>query len=122
VLIPLRLSDRNQGNIGAAEAQVRLAESELAAVSAVVRAEVRAAETDVQARYRQITEMLRGLVGQAVESSRIAQAAYREGGSDLLRLLDAERVLIDLQTLYYRTLAEYRQSMVGLEIAMGDQP
>ena len=122
VQVPLRFSDRNQGNIAAADAEVRMAESELAAISAVVRAEVRAAEADVQARHRQLTQMLRGLVDQAAESSRIAQAAYREGGSGLLQLLDAERILIDLRTLYYRTLAEYRQSVVGLDIAMGRQP
>lgn len=120
--VPLRFSDRNQGHIAATEAEVRLAQSDLAAVSAVVRAEVLAAEADVQARYRQLTQLLRGLVDQAAESSRIAQAAYREGGSGLLQLLDAERVLIDLRTLYYRTLAEYRQSVVGLDIAMGAQP
>jgi cobalt-zinc-cadmium efflux system outer membrane protein len=122
VQVPLRFSDRNQGNIAAADAEVRMAESELAAISAVVRAEVRAAEADVHARYRQLTQMLRGLVDQAAESSRIAQAAYREGGSGLLQLLDAERILIDLRTLYYRTLAEYRQSVVGLDIVMGTQP
>jgi outer membrane protein TolC len=101
---------------------MRVADSELAAATALVRAEVRAAEADVEARYRLIARMLRGLVERAAESSRIAQAAYREGGSDLLRLLDAERARIDLETLYYRTLADYRQSVAALEAAMGIEP
>jgi cobalt-zinc-cadmium efflux system outer membrane protein len=122
VQIPLRFSDRNQGNIAAAQAEVRMAESELAAASALVRAEVRAAQADVDARRRQLTDVLQGVVERAAESSQIAQAAYREGGADLLGLLDAERVRIDLQTLYYRTLAEYRQSVAALETAMGVEP
>jgi outer membrane protein TolC len=118
----LPLANRNQGNIAAAQAEMRVADSELAAATALVRAEVRAAEADVEARYRLIARMLRGLVERAAESSRIAQAAYREGGSDLLRLLDAERARIDLETLYYRTLADYRQSVAALEAAMGIEP
>jgi hypothetical protein len=31
-------------------------------------------------------------------------------------------VRIDLQTLYYRTLSEYRQSEAALETAMGVEP
>jgi cobalt-zinc-cadmium efflux system outer membrane protein len=122
VQIPLRFSDRNQGNIAAAQAEVRMAESELAAAAALVRAEVRSAQADVDSRYRQLTQMLQGVVERSAESSRIAQAAYREGGADLLGLLDAERVRIDLQMLYYRTLSEYRQGEAALETAMGVEP
>jgi outer membrane protein TolC len=62
------------------------------------------------------------MLQRADESARIALAAYREGGADLLRLLDAQRVRIELETLYYRTLSEYRQSIVALETAMGVNP
>jgi outer membrane protein TolC len=59
---------------------------------------------------------------QAAESARISRAAYREGGWDLLRLLDAERLRIETQSLYYQALAEYRQSIAELETAMGVEP
>jgi outer membrane protein TolC len=120
--IDLPYSNRNQGNVAAAQAEIRVAESEFAATQALVRAEVRAAEAEAQVRRRQLTDLLQGLLERAAESSRIALAAYREGGSDLLRLLDAERVRIEIQTLYSRTLAEYRQSVVALETAMGTAP
>ena len=123
--LPVR--NRNQGTIAAAEAESRVAESEVAAVEAVVRAEVRAAEAEVRLRREQILRIFGGLAegglrGQAAESARIAEAAYREGGADLLRLLDAERVRIELQLLYYKTLAEYRQSVAALNAAMGVNP
>ena len=118
----LPLSDRNQGNIASASAEVRFAQTALAATEAIVRAEVDAGRVEFEIRRKQVSESLRPLVERATESARIAMAAYREGGSDLLRLLDAERLRIDAQLLYYRTLAEYRQSIVALDTAMGVAP
>jgi outer membrane protein TolC len=115
----LPLLNRNQGNIGAADAAIRVADADIAAQAAIVRAEVAAAAADVEIRRRQASTTLPRLRGQASESARIALAAYREGGADLLRLLDAERVRIEIDTLYYRTLGEYRQSVAALETAMG---
>jgi outer membrane protein TolC len=114
--------NRNQGAIAAAVADTRAGEAELAAAEAMVRAEVRAAQIEVEMRRRQIAELLVPSLGRAAESARIAQAAYREGGADLLRLLDAERLRIELEVLHYRTLAEYRQSVAALESALGVAP
>lgn len=117
--VPLPFSNRNQGNIATADAEIRVAESELAATRAVVAAEVKAAIADVRSRERQLQEFFPTILQQARESAGIAQAAYREGGLDLLRLVDAERVRIDTEVLYSRTLAEYRQSLAALEAALG---
>lgn len=115
----LPVADRNQGNIASAAAEVRVAESNLKATAAVVRAEVDAARVEYEIRRRQVTESLKPLMERAAESARIAGAAYREGGADLLRLLDAERTRLDVQALYVKSLAEYRQAIVMLQYAMG---
>jgi outer membrane protein, heavy metal efflux system len=115
----LPFSNRNQGGIGSAEARVRVADSDIAAVAASIRAEVKSAAADVQIRRTQVQETLPKLRAQAQESAAIALAAYREGGADLLRLLDAQRARIEIETLYYRTLSAYRQSVAALETAMG---
>jgi outer membrane protein TolC len=118
----LPFANRNQGRIAAASADLRAAASALAATEAVVRAEVASAQTESEMRRRQLAESLQALREHAAESSRIAQAAYREGGTDLLRLLDAERNRLEIEQLYYRTLAEYRQSIAALETALGVAP
>lgn len=118
--LPFR--SRNQGNIDAASARIAGARAELAAAAAVVRAEVDAAQKSYGIRRRQLQESLKPMRQRAAEFARIAQAAYREGGSDLLRLIDAERLRIETETLYYRALAEYRQSIVELELALGVEP
>jgi cobalt-zinc-cadmium efflux system outer membrane protein len=120
--IALPFRNRNQGNIDSASAEIRAAEANLAAVRALVRAEVEAANVEYGIRRRQVTEFLARFREQAGETSRIAQAAYRLGGADLLRLLDAERVRIEIELVNYRALMEYRQSIAALETAMGVQP
>ena len=120
--VNLPLLNRNQGNIVAADATIRIADAEIAAQAAMVRAEVAAASADVEIRRRQVSRTLPQLRDRAAESSRIALAAYREGGADLLRLLDAERVRIEIDTLYFRSLGEYRQSVAALETALGVNP
>lgn len=118
--LPVR--NKNQGNIAAAGSAVRAAEHSLRAVENQIRAEVATAVKDVEARRAQLTGILATSLGQAEESLRIARAAYLEGGTDLLRLLDAERVHIELEVLNARTQMEYRQSLVALEAALGQYP
>jgi cobalt-zinc-cadmium efflux system outer membrane protein len=115
----LPLMNRNQGNIMASDRGIRAARAEVAAQEALVRAEVLAAKRDYDLRRKQAEMLLPALRDHAAESSKIALAAYREGGADLLRLLDSERLRIETQLLYYRAMAELRQSEVALETAMG---
>ena len=50
---------------------------------------------------------------------KIADAAYREGGTDILRLLDAEHTRIETELAYIRTLTELQQSAVAVATAQG---
>jgi outer membrane protein, heavy metal efflux system len=122
ITVPLPFLNRNQGNLQTAAADTRAAEANVAATEALIRAEVAAAETEYLTRRRQVREFLTRFREQALETSRIAQEAYRLGGADLLRLLDAERVRIEVELLARRALLEYRQSIVNLEFALGVQP
>ncbi|MBI2689629.1 MAG: TolC family protein [Acidobacteria bacterium] len=114
--------NRNQGNIAAAGAEIRVARSNAAAAEAMVRAEVRAAYSAYRLRQAQIGTMLSALGDHARETARIAQGAYREGGADLLRLLDAERVRLETDLLRVQALTEFRLSESAVESAMGVVP
>jgi cobalt-zinc-cadmium efflux system outer membrane protein len=119
VQMELPMANRNQGNLSAALSEVKVAESNLAAVEAVVRAEVESARRSVAIRKTQVDSILSAMRVQSSESQRIADAAYRVGGVELLRLLDAERARIETQILYYQTLSEYQQAVSSLETALG---
>jgi cobalt-zinc-cadmium efflux system outer membrane protein len=122
VQVDVPLFNRNQGNIAAAAAGIRVAESNLAAAQAIVRAEVRAAISDYRILREEIEGILKPLLNHAAETYRIAEGAYRLGGSDLLRLLDAQRVRLESRIAFLRGLTEVRQSQAALETAMGVEP
>jgi len=114
--------NKNQGNIAAAAAEVRVARSNVAAAEALVRAEIRAAYSAYRLRQSQISGMLTALSQHARDTARIAQAAYREGGADLLRLLDAERVRLETELLRVQAQTEFRLSESAVDTAMGVMP
>jgi cobalt-zinc-cadmium efflux system outer membrane protein len=122
VQVNLPVRNRNQGGIASAAAEERAASATLQGVLVAARTEIVAAIEEYQQKQRIVSQMLPTLRSQAMETSRIAQAVYREGASDLLRLLDAERTRLQAEGLYIRTLTEYRQSAVYLQTAAGLLP
>jgi cobalt-zinc-cadmium efflux system outer membrane protein len=90
VQIDLPVRNRNQGNIASAQARLRIASANLNVVETSVRADVESAVREYR-NMRALLNVLPGTLSRATESERLARAAYREGGIDLLRLLDAER-------------------------------
>lgn len=117
--ISLPFLNRNQGLIASAGASVRVAESHLRESEVLIRSEVEAAWTTYLSRRKLVTETLAPMRERAEEISRIALAAYREGGIDLLRLLDAERARLEALTAYYQALADYQTSVTHLQIVTG---
>jgi cobalt-zinc-cadmium efflux system outer membrane protein len=91
VLTTVPVFERNGRAVARAEAAARAADLELQATLARARAEsailVRAAR-DLQERLARLDE---DLVRPAEEARRSALAAFREGASDVLRVVDAER-------------------------------
>jgi cobalt-zinc-cadmium efflux system outer membrane protein len=118
--IDLPFRNRNQGAIEAASAGVREAESRLEAVETQVVGEVARALLETRTRTELIQLTLAPMRKRADEIATIALAAYTEGATDLLRLIDAERARIEALTMYHRALAEYQQSLTTLRIVMGE--
>jgi cobalt-zinc-cadmium efflux system outer membrane protein len=122
VQIPLPVWNRNQGLVEAAEEEVKAAESSVAVTEALIRAELESAQKEYDSRQKLLDETLRPMRERAGEVYRIVEAAYQETGSDILRLLDAERIRIETDTTFTRTLSELQQSAVALETAQGSLP
>ena len=120
--IPLPLRNRNQGQIAAAAAELRGTESSARATELAIRADVESAAREYDSRQKLVNETLRPMLNRAGEVYRIVEAAYRETGSDILRLLDAERTRIETQAMYIRALSELQQSAVALETSQGNSP
>jgi cobalt-zinc-cadmium efflux system outer membrane protein len=122
VQISLPITDRNKGNRAAAAAEMGRQQQLLAATEAAIRAEYSGALQEYQVRRTEVVETLKPLREHAQTISEITQAAYAQGGLELLRLLDAERARLDAELAYVQGMTEYQQSISNLQAAEGVVP
>ena len=122
VQIQLPLSNRNQGEVQRAEANLQLAQDQLQQVEMSVRADVTSAE-EGYSRQREIVEhVLPDMRSRAQQNLTIMNDAYKTGGIDLLRYIDAERTAIDVEVSALHSLADFQQSALKLTLAYGERP
>jgi cobalt-zinc-cadmium efflux system outer membrane protein len=121
VTIPLRVNNKNQGEIARAVADEKVAEAEAGLVRNRVLAEVESAYRAYETARAQVETFQSELLKQADESRDVAQFAYREGATDLLPLLEAQRTRVDIRQQYLRALYDYRISVTLLEAAVGGE-
>lgn len=113
VSLPLRLFDRNRGNIAAAQAELRAAEARAAVARFEAEAGLRSAERQIEAADARVAAAETSL-GTAQETYRLARIAYEAGKSPLIELIAARRgvglargVLLDSQTAQFEARAAF---------------
>ncbi len=120
ILLPI--FNRNQGEVARAQAQLRTAQASLEQIELTVRADIDAAQQTYTREAAIVRDTLPAMRDGARQNLTILREAYRIGGVDLLRYLDAERTDIEVQVTSLRTLAEYHQAALRLQFALGVQP
>ena len=84
-------------------------------------AEVKAAYEAFQTAREQVQIFRDELLNQADESQSIALAAYQEGATPLLTVLDAERTRAEVRQQYFKTIFDYQIGLSDLELAVGKE-
>jgi len=120
VQVPLPFRNRNQGEIARADANLRLARARLEQAELGARADIAAAQTVYEHQLHIAQGTLPDMRSRARKNLEILDDAYRTGGVDLLRYIDAERTEIDVEVNALRILADLRQSAVRLQLAFGE--
>ncbi len=120
--IDLPLFSRNQGGIATAHASSQLAQDQLAYTRLSASSEIATAAGAYHRETDLVRSTLPGMNDRAARNASIIDDAYRSGGTDLLRFLDAERLLVETRLLAIQTWAEYQRSVVSLRLAYGEQP
>lgn len=118
----LPVFDRNQGAVASARSDIQTAQAQLSATEQQIQGELALARMAYTTWKRQVTQRYQPLQEQAEEVAEISRASFREGGIDLLHLLDAERLRVEAQTSWVEALANYHQSVLALEYAQGIEP
>lgn len=122
IQLPLAFHNRNQGEVERAQATVRLQQDHLLQLELAVRADVKAAQEGYVHQQQIVQVILPDMRARARKNLEIMDEAYRIGGVDLLRFLDAERTEFDIEVSALRTQSEFQQAAVRLQIAYGVQP
>jgi len=121
VNLPLKVRDRNQAGIARAQADQKAAGALREVAKSHTTAEVKAAYEAFQTAREQVQTFRDELLNQADESRSIALAAYEEGATPLLSLLEAQRTRAEVRQQYFRTLFDYQISLSELELAVGKE-
>jgi cobalt-zinc-cadmium efflux system outer membrane protein len=111
--------NHNEGGIARATAERKLAEGQREVVHNHVVVEVEEAFRAYEAATEQVTIYRDQLIRQADESLSIARAAYEEGATELLSVLEAQRTRAEIQRDYFQKLFDYQASLLELELAVG---
>jgi cobalt-zinc-cadmium efflux system outer membrane protein len=121
IAFPLPLFDTNATGVARAEAEVRAAEALLRAVeldaAAATAALVRAARTFAPRAEAAATELL----GAALGARGAARASFREGVSEVLPLVDAERVTAEAVRETLDLAVDARLANLAARLALGQE-
>ena len=119
VSIPIRIFDRNQGEIERTRAEISRADALREAAAAQVLADVDTAVTTLGVQRDRI-ELLRGTyLPKAQQARDTVEFAYRRGGLSLLDFLDAQRTYRETSLEHLRALGNYWGAFYQLEAAVG---
>ena len=121
VTVPLPFGNRNQGEIARAEAEQKIAENGLKQEQNRAVADVQTAFLAFETAREQVKAFEAGVLTQADESRNIMLLSYREGATDLVNLLDAQRTRNEVRAVYFRSILAYYLSLFELELVTGTE-
>lgn len=122
VVMTLPVFDRNGVAVARAGGELRAAEAETAAVSRRLAADAASAALAARSIAARAASVASELVGPAESIRAAAAAALAEGQTDVLRVLDAERVLRDAKHLEIDARLDAVAAAIAARMAAGEEP
>ena len=119
VNFPLRIFDRNQGEIARTQYALNQAQEQQFSASDTVLSDVSNAYEAVKSNDEVVQLYTFGYLKQAEDSRDISEYAYKRGAASLLDFLDAERSYRSTQLAYRQALASYMTALEQLKEAVG---
>jgi outer membrane protein, heavy metal efflux system len=123
VTVPLKIFNRNEGEIMRADAEKMRAEYLVAAVQKDVQLDVQKAHNAVEVNSRRVEYIRTQQLKRAEEAGQVTLQSYHLGGATLIDYLDAQRTYRDALRIYNQALFDERISLYELSssIASGAQ-
>jgi len=119
VSVPIRIFDRNQGEIARTRAEAERAEALRQASALQALSEVDAALAAVSVSREKVTLLRETYLPKAQRARDTVEFAYRRGGVSLLDYLDAQRTYRETALEHIRSVGAYWAAVYQLEAAVG---
>ncbi len=119
VNLPLRIFDRNQGEMARTLVEADRVEEVRRAILVQIRADVQTALAATEEQRRKVLLLRDTYLPKARQARETVEYAYRRGGLALLDFLDAQRAYRDTALEHVRALANYWTGVYQLEAALG---
>jgi cobalt-zinc-cadmium efflux system outer membrane protein len=119
VSITLPVRNRNQGNVAAAEAETRAAERRQAFTALVIRQEVAAAFTQLEAARRALALYERGVRDVVRQNLEVVRRTWELGRGTLLDVIAEQRRLIEVENGYTEALKQVFDATIEIDRAVG---
>jgi hypothetical protein len=117
--LPWLNRERHDGEAKQADAATDVSQAELDARASTVFLEIRQAQIEVLAAEKRVKLYRDTLLPQAEASFKASTAAYQNNRAEFMSLIDAQNLLLDIQTAYYKASAAADAGMAQLERAIG---
>lgn len=117
--LPLPVLNRNRYGISAAEHEVEQIAQERQAAYLSLLAELHETYANLESSIDEVRAIDDELLPGAKTAFEAMQHAYREGKSTLVEVLDAQRMLFDVQTRRLEAVAEFNKEAANLELLCG---
>ena len=119
IAMPLRFSNKYQGELKMAETQIKQANIQYQAVELRIAVQVTQAYNQYKAAQRKVEQFNLQLLQQSKKVLEGKIYSYKRGATSLLEVLNAQRTFNEIQLNYYETLLSYSSSLVELERSAG---
>jgi outer membrane protein TolC len=117
--LPWLNRERHDGETKQADAATGLSQAELDARVSTVFLEIRQAQIAVVAAQKRVKLYRDTLLPQAEASFKASTAAYQNNRAEFMSLIDAQNLLLGIQTAYYKASSATDAGMADLERAIG---
>jgi cobalt-zinc-cadmium efflux system outer membrane protein len=122
ISVPLKLYNKNQGEIARAQREISSAEARTAALSRSIHAEIEKALQQYQVAGRLLDSIKRDMLDRARTVRNTTEYSYRRGEASLVEFLDAQRAFNETMEFYNTTRANYARSLYLLDAVSGANP
>ncbi|MFZ6177266.1 TolC family protein [Nannocystis pusilla] len=115
VVVPLRLFDRNQGQIERSRQQAAQADQRALAVEQAIRIEAANAHVAYEVARELLASFEGGMLARAEQVLATAEYAYRRGEASLIELIDAQRAHNDTRRTYNEARAAFARALYEID-------